>query len=93
MAALEESEHGDMVAVRAWLLKATFADPDPAWICSDCGSPADSWVPTCSHCDALGSLDWKVPARAAALDSAGAALMPPPDAGGGSAKVAKGPLR
>ena len=84
MASLEESEHGDMVAVRAWLLRATFADPDPAWICSDCGTPADNWVPTCSHCGALGSLDWKIPARAAMLEPAGTSLMPPPDAGGGT---------
>ena len=83
MATLEESEHGDMAAVRVWLLRATFADPDPAWICGDCGSPADSWVPICSHCDALGSLDWKIPPRAAALEYAATALMPPPDAGGG----------
>jgi HemY protein len=83
MAVLEESEHGDMVAVRAWLLQATFADPDPAWICSECGSPADSWVPTCSHCDALGSLEWKTPPRAAALESADSDLIAPPDIGSG----------
>ena len=82
MATLEESGHGDMTAVRSWLLRATFAAPDPAWICSVCGSPADSWVPTCSHCDALGSLDWKIPARAAALEHSEIGLIAPPDAGG-----------
>lgn len=85
MAVLEESEHGDTTAVRSWLLRATFADPDPAWICSVCGSPADRWVPICSNCDALGSLDWKIPARAAALEQSetGLLLAPAsPDAGG-----------
>ena len=82
MASLEESEHGDMAAVRAWLLRATFADPDPAWICSDCGSPADSWAPVCAHCDALGTLDWKIPARASALEYSGPGLLPPADFSG-----------
>lgn len=79
MAQLEENEHGDMEAVRAWLLKATFAEPDPAWICSGCGTVADKWVPTCSHCAALGTLDWKVPSRAAAIASAATGLLPVPD--------------
>ena len=83
MATLEEDEHGDMASVRAWLLRATFADPDPSWICSECGSPVDSWVPTCSRCNALGSLDWKVPARAAARDSREPGLMLPSEVGDG----------
>jgi len=84
MATLEEDEHGDMASVRAWLLRATFADPDPSWICSECGSPADSWVPTCARCNALGLLDWKVPARAAARDSREAGLMLPSEVQGGT---------
>jgi HemY protein len=83
MATLEENEHGDMASARAWLLRATYADPDPAWICSDCGSAADSWVPTCSRCGALGSLDWKVPERAGALEAVEPGLILPTDVDGG----------
>lgn len=81
MASLDEKEHGDMTAARRWLLRATFADPDPAWICSGCGAVADSWVPTCPRCHALGSLDWKVPPRAAALDAPGSGLVLAPEDG------------
>ncbi|MDC0033556.1 heme biosynthesis protein HemY [Alphaproteobacteria bacterium] len=86
MAELEESEHGDMEAVRAWLLRATFADPDPAWICSDCGTAADSWVPTCSRCGTLGSLDWKHPERVESLKASGSSLKPQPNVRSDSVK-------
>ncbi len=66
MAELEESENGDMQAVRKWLLRASEVAPDPAWICSDCGTASAGWAPTCPRCGALGTLVWKVPERAVA---------------------------
>jgi HemY protein len=70
MAELEEAENGDMAAVRRWLLRASEAAPDPAWICGDCGAVAAQWTPTCSRCGALGTLEWKAPERAlATVDS------------------------
>ncbi len=66
MADLEEREKGDAAAIRAWLLRASAASPDPAWICGDCGSVWDSWSPVCAQCGALGSQHWGPPARARA---------------------------
>jgi HemY protein len=86
MATLEENEAGDMASARTWLLRATYADPDPAWICADCGSAAAGWEPICPRCGALGTLDWKVPPRASVLDGSDPSLLPvagyahPPDA-------------
>ena len=66
MADLEEREKGDTAAIRTWLLRASAASPDPAWICADCGSAWDRWSPVCGQCNALGTLHWGPPARARA---------------------------
>jgi HemY protein len=82
MAELEEGETGDMTAVRKWLLRASEAAPDPAWICTDCGAASAGWAPTCSRCGALGTLDWKMPERALVAGAAaqpGAAIAPADD--------------
>ncbi len=65
MAELEERERGDAEKVRSWLLRASSAAPDPAWVCSDCGNVGDRWTPLCGNCGALGTLEWRPPARAA----------------------------
>ena len=31
---------------RAWLVRATRADPDPAWCCASCGNVAAAWAAT-----------------------------------------------
>lgn len=58
MAELEEGEKKDMEKVHHWLLRASTAEPDPSWSCSDCGAGNIAWTPLCGHCDALGSLEW-----------------------------------
>ena len=67
-----------MEAARSWLLRATFADPDPAWICGDCGAATEAWTPTCARCGALGTIDWRTPERATAIDTDGGGLALPP---------------
>jgi HemY protein len=83
MAALEEAETGDMAAVRRWLLRASEAAPDPAWLCADCGAASAGWAPTCPRCGALGTLEWKAPARALTV---GRETSPPVKAGAAGAE-------
>lgn len=64
MADLEERSGEDPDAVRTWLLRASDAPPDPAWICADCGAAWGDWTPVCGNCHALGTLAWEPPARA-----------------------------
>ena len=93
MAELEERERGDAEKVRSWLLRASSAAPDPAWVCSACGNAWENWAPLCGSCGALGTLDWRPPARALALGSgavetaadtgaAGANMLPAAQEGG-----------
>ncbi len=77
MARLEEQDGGDMAAVRAWLLRAGAAEPDPAWVCSGCGAASPDWAPLCGRCQAIGSFDWRPPDRAAALPTHAAPPAPP----------------
>jgi HemY protein len=63
MARLEEGEHGDLAAARRWLMAATDAPPDPAWVCSHCGATGADWSARCGHCGEFDSLAWKEGAR------------------------------
>ena len=67
MADLEEREHGNTDKTRTWLLRASAAAPDPAWICGDCGAAWETWRPLCGECGALGTQNWQPPARVQAL--------------------------
>ena len=67
MAELEEREHGDAGRARDWLLRASTAPPDPAWVCNDCGGARENWRPLCEACGALGALAWRTPAHVQAL--------------------------
>jgi HemY protein len=67
MADLEERSGEHPENARSWLLRASAAPPDPAWICSDCGAAWDDWSPVCGDCNALGTQIWEPPARARAL--------------------------
>ena len=64
MADLEERAGENTDSVHDWLLRASTAPPDPAWVCGDCGAAWETWSPVCGACDALGTLDWEQPARA-----------------------------
>jgi HemY protein len=66
MADLEERSGGEAETIHSWLLRASTAPPDPAWICGDCGAAWESWAPVCGACRSLGTLAWEPPARARA---------------------------
>ncbi len=67
MAELEEREHGDLARAREWLLRAANADPDPTWVCSDCGNAAPAWSPLCGGCGGFDTLKWHRPPRVPGL--------------------------
>ncbi len=60
---VEEAEHGEVDAVRHWLLAAAEAPPEPAWVCGDCGAAWRHWSPVCGHCEAFATLVWSAPRR------------------------------
>jgi HemY protein len=86
MAEFEEGENQNSEAVRHWLVRAANAAPDPAWICGDCGAASARWTPLCHRCDALGTLDWRVPEHAAALTAAEVPVLPVADKTAGTAR-------
>ena len=63
LAELEEREHGDLDRARVWLVRASAADPDPAWCCEACGNAVAQWVPTCAKCASFDSHVWRTPAH------------------------------
>lgn len=67
LARLEEDEHGDEEKVRAWLVRAIRANPDPVWCCATCGNVAAAWGAVCSRCDSFDSFEWRAPAHVVAL--------------------------
>jgi HemY protein len=67
MAALEEAENGDTAAARAWYASAGEAEPDPGWVCGECGAVADDWSAVCANCGAFDELSWDTPPRVSAL--------------------------
>lgn len=67
MAELEEAEHDDLAAARAWLVRATLADPDPAWVCGECGHAVADWRIRCEQCEAFASFRWRTPPHVARL--------------------------
>jgi HemY protein len=80
MAALEEAEHGDGTAARAWLARATATSAlDPSWVCATCGAAHAAWMPVCTACRSFNTLDWRTPSAGAARRTPAPAigLMPP----------------
>jgi HemY protein len=83
---LEDAEHGAGPAARDWLLRAAEAPADPAWTCSRCSGNVPLWQPTCPHCAAFDTLQWRpapLAADALVLDakvSTGAAALARPEA-------------
>lgn len=76
LADLEQSERGDIVAGRNWLAKASAAEPDPAWTCTECGAVSPHWSALCGHCQAFDTLTWQAPTRAVHLPLSGTAPVP-----------------
>lgn len=77
MAELEESETGDGIRAREWLMRASLAGADPAWVCDDCGNTVGAWSALCGKCGAFDAFVWRVPPSVAALP-AGEARPPAP---------------
>jgi len=67
MAAVEEAEHGNTETARAWYGRAAEAEPDPGWVCGNCGAVADDWSAVCANCGVFDQLDWRSPPRVSAL--------------------------
>jgi HemY protein len=63
LAELEERENDDREAARAWLMRATDAPADPAWVCASCGAVASEWHATCGACGSFDSFSWCTPPR------------------------------
>ena len=71
MARLEEDEHGDAAAAREWLVRASVADPDPAWVCESCSNVAAEWTVLCGKCEGFNRFAWRTPPRVARLAGPG----------------------
>jgi HemY protein len=69
-AELEQNENGNAAAARDWLAQASAAEPDPAWLCRNCGAAAREWSALCSQCGGFDTLSWGRRARVAALAAA-----------------------
>ena len=76
MARLEESQHGDMVRAREWLMRASMADPDPMWVCESCGNAAPQWSIQCGKCGSFDSFGWRTPPRVVSLAGAAPDRLP-----------------
>jgi HemY protein len=80
MAQLEEEEHGDHAAARAWLARGGATQTaDPTYVCQSCGAETPHWSVHCPRCREFGSLVWQTPKRGALQlgDGAAPAIGPP----------------
>jgi HemY protein len=75
MAEIETGEHNDGEAARMWLARAADADPDPAWVCRECGAVAVDWSAACPSCEAFDSLEWRVPSHVPPLSLRGPLVL------------------
>jgi len=62
MAELEDAEHEDPGAARAWLARAAGAHTlDPTWVCGTCYAESRIWVSVCPACRSFDSFSWRAP--------------------------------
>ncbi|MBT3907103.1 MAG: heme biosynthesis protein HemY [Rhodospirillales bacterium] len=66
MADLADKAENDTEKSREWLVRATKADPDPAWVCATCGHVHAEWLEICGKCENFCSLRWETPPHASA---------------------------
>jgi HemY protein len=52
---------GNNEAHRDALRRAATADPDPAWVCQNCGAMVPAWTPACPNCHTAGTVRWGEP--------------------------------
>ncbi len=71
---------GDAPAAADALRQAAQAEPDPQWNCGTCGTVHAEWRPVCSHCQAVGQINWGRPSvvanRRPLLVDGGDAILP-----------------
>lgn len=79
MAELEEAEHDDHPAARAWLARASAADhnTEPGYVCTACGGEVMTWSALCPHCKGFDTIEWGKPRTAPAPRLAQAAELSP----------------
>ncbi len=70
MAELEEGEKKDSETSRGWLKRAALAEPDAAWVCTNCGNVVQDWEPVCGRCQHFDSFDWTPPPRVTRMNEA-----------------------
>ncbi|MDF0602353.1 heme biosynthesis HemY N-terminal domain-containing protein [Psychromarinibacter sp. C21-152] len=63
MAAIERGEGADESVVRAYLTRALTASRGPQWVCDNCQSIHNHWMPVCSNCSGFDTLAWRTPAE------------------------------
>ncbi len=59
LAHLEEIGFKDNEAAKHWLLKASEAQPEPFWLCHECGTPTSDWELSCNSCGAIDCIEWR----------------------------------
>lgn len=86
MAELEEGQHDNHGAARAWLNRATAtSNLDPTYVCDACGAESLGWTSLCAACRAFDSLRWRQPGGTPTPRLAvGASLMPALPVSGGA---------
>ena len=76
LADLEEAEHHNLAESRQWLERAGTAEPDPAWVCDNCGSVAGAWAARCDNCGGFDTMAWRQPPHAPRSAAAAAPSAP-----------------
>ena len=71
MAELEEVENADSSLAREWLMRASQAAADPAWVCDHCGNTVAQWSVVCGKCEEFDRFDWRIPESIQALPGGG----------------------
>jgi len=61
MAELEETENANSGLAREWLMRASQAASDPAWVCGHCGNTVAVWTAVCGKCEEFDRFDWRTP--------------------------------
>ena len=64
LADLARAEHGAGPQASDWLARVATADPDPTWICGNCGVTHEQWHAVCSACGTFDSVAWRKPGAA-----------------------------
>ena len=71
LAEIEEQERGDTeagrLAQRDALRRATTAEPDPHWQCTNCHADHAVWRPKCGTCGHVGTIQWLSGVRTSGL--------------------------